>query len=114
MVIIIVRILDGFYIGQATFGNPWIFTGEKPALFKDRLPVIVNHAQYLIEHKGEFVGTREIRKHLLAYVKGLHSVKPYKKYLSAVDSFEQIKTLLYEISEMEMDYVKRNLVIQAA
>ena len=108
------KALDGFYIGQATFGNPWIFTGQKPPLFKDRLPVILNHAQYLIEHKGEYVGTREIRKHLLAYVKGLHSVKPYKRYLSTVDSLDQIKTLLLEISEMEMDYVKRNLVAQAA
>ena len=61
------------------------------------------------------MGTREIRKHLLAYVKGLHSVNgSYKRYLSTVNSLDQIKTLLLEISEMEMDYVKRNLVAQAA
>ena len=106
--------LDGFYIGQATFGNPWIFIDKKPAQFKDRLPVILNHAQYLIEHKGERVGTREIRKHLLAYVKGLHSVKPFKRYLSTVDSFDQIKTLLLEISDMETNYVKTNRTLQTA
>lgn len=106
--------LDGFYIGQATFGNPWIFTSEKPALFRDRLPVILNHVKYLIEHKGEDVGTKEIRKHLLAYVKGIHGVKPYKPQLSTVRSYEQIKQLLIEISETELADVKTNTALRAA
>jgi tRNA-dihydrouridine synthase B len=107
-------LLDGFYIGQATFGNPWVFTGQKPPLFKDRLPVILNHAKYLIEHKGDRVGTREIRKHLLAYVKGVHAVKPYKKALSTVESYQQIEQLLQEIAEMETTYVKENSPLQLA
>ena len=93
--------LDGFYIGQATFGNPWIFALEKPPVFKDRLPIILNHAQYLIEHKGERVGTREIRKHLLSYVRGVKGVKPYKSQLSRVESYQQIKQLLLEIATLE-------------
>ena len=106
--------LDGFYIGQATFGNPWIFTGQKPERFIDRLPVILNHAKYLIEHKGDRVGTREIRKHLLAYVKGVWGAKPYKKYLSTVESFDQIKQILQEIAEMESQHVKENRTLQFA
>ena len=106
--------MDGFYIGQATFGNPWIFTGQKPERFIDRLPVILNHAKYLIEHKGDRVGTREIRKHLLAYVKGVWGAKPYKKYLSTVESYDQIKQILQEIAEMESQHVKENRTLQFA
>jgi len=106
--------LDGFYIGQATFGNPWIFTGEKPRLFKDRLPVILNHAKYLIEHKGDRVGTREIRKHLLAYVKGVRGVKPFKQHLSTVESYGEIERLLQEIADMEVNDVKENCALQVA
>ena len=103
--------LDGFYIGQATFGNPWIFVGEKPRYLKDRLPVILNHAQYLIEHKGERVGTREIRKHILAYVKGVHGAKPYKKYLSRVESLDQIQTLLIEIADVEFQFFSQRALV---
>ena len=86
-----------------------IFIGD---YFKDRLPVILNHAQYLIEHKGERVGTREIRKHILAYVKGVHGAKPYKKYLSTVESLDQIKTLLTEIADVEFQFdSERDLMV---
>jgi tRNA-dihydrouridine synthase B len=100
--------LDGFYIGQATFGNPWIFSDNYPRKFKDRMPIMLRHAEYLIEHKGERVGTREIRKHLLAYVKGVHGGKPYKGRLSTVNSLDEIKKILTEISQMEDEYVKTN------
>lgn len=90
--------LDGIVIGQATFGNPWIFSKEgKPKNFADRLPLILDHAQWLIAHKGELVGCREIRKHLLAYVKGVSGAKKYKQKLSTVDSFHRIKGILQEI-----------------
>ena len=85
--------LDGFYIGQATFGNPWIFVGEKPRYLKDRLSVILNHAQYLIEHKGDRVGTREIRKHLLSYVKGVHGAKTYKNFYQQLNHLLKSKPL---------------------
>ena len=52
-------------------GNPWLFLQVKNRGYLNRLPVILNHAKYLIEHKGDRVGTREIRKHLLAYVKSV-------------------------------------------
>jgi len=106
--------LDGFYIGQATFGNPWVFAEKRPEKLMDRLPIILNHAAYLIEHKGDMVGTREIRKHLLSYVKGVPGIKPFKQRLVNVGSFDQIKDVLYEISEMENNYVKNNVTYEFA
>jgi tRNA-dihydrouridine synthase B len=83
--------LDGFLIGQASFGNPWVFSLEgKPELFNDRLPVILKHAEWLIESKGEEVGTREIRKHLLSYVKGFRGAKEYRSKITHVTCYKDI------------------------
>ena len=49
---------DGFYIGQASFGNPWVFSeAGAPKTFAEKYPLILKHTQWLIEHKGEAVGT---------------------------------------------------------
>ena len=89
--------LDGFLIGQASFGNPWIFSSNPPQTFKEKLPVIFNHAEWLIEHKGLHVGTHEIRKHLLAYAKDFPNAKQFRGRLSQVNSLEEIKLILLEI-----------------
>jgi tRNA-dihydrouridine synthase B len=90
--------LDGFLIGQASFGNPWVFTPEgKPNSFIEQLPVILNHAEWLIEDKGVDVGTREIRKHLLSYIKSFPGAKSFRSALSRVTSFVEIETILNEI-----------------
>ncbi len=95
--------LDGFLIGQATFGNPWIFSQDPaPKSFVEKLPLIQNHAQWLIEHKGLAVGTREIRKHLLAYIKHFQYAKHYRSQLSQVQSLEEIQNILAEIRNCTM------------
>lgn len=95
--------LDGFLIGQATFGNPWVFSPEgAPRLFSQKLPLIKNHAAWLIESKGEKIGTKEIRKHLLSYVKGLKGAKQYRSKLTHVNSLTEIESILNEICDLEM------------
>ncbi|NQY74829.1 MAG: tRNA-dihydrouridine synthase, partial [Candidatus Margulisbacteria bacterium] len=90
--------LDGFLIGQATFGNPWVFSQVNSQMsFGDKLPTIKNHAQFLIESKGEVVGTREIRKHLLSYVKHFTGAKAFRSDLAHVDSMEKINHVLDDI-----------------
>ncbi len=98
--------LDGFYIGQASFGNPWVFAGQRPKWFKDRLPIVLKHAEYLIEHKGEFVGCKEIRKHLLAYVKGVPAAKLHKPALAQVGAYNDIVALCNAIVDAESTYLR--------
>ncbi len=96
--------LDGLLIGQATFGNPWIFAPEgAPKTFQEKRPIISAHARYLIEDKGEKVGTREIRKHLLAYVKGIPGAKEHRRRLSQVESLAEIEQILNEIVQIEIE-----------
>ena len=90
--------LDGFMIGRAAIGNPWVFS-EKPApSFKEKLPLIIKHAQYLIESKGEKVALLEIRKHLVAYVKSIPNASQYRSLLVRVGSLDEIYAILKEIT----------------
>ena len=70
----------------------------------DRLPVIKKHADWLIEHKGEFIGTREIRKHLLQYVKGLEGAKSYRSRIVHVENLKDIYHVLDEICEKDVHF----------
>jgi tRNA-dihydrouridine synthase B len=89
------RNLDGFLIGQASFGNPWVFLNDNQDLpFSEKLPVIKLHSKWLIEAKGPEIGCREIRKHLLFYVKNFKGAKKYRAELVRVESLEEINNIL--------------------
>lgn len=72
---------DGIMVGRGSQGNPWIFrqivhyleTGEILAApsMNERLDVIMRHLDMLVEHKGEYVAIREMRRHAAWYTKGL-------------------------------------------
>ncbi|MEF9959781.1 tRNA dihydrouridine synthase DusB [Niameybacter sp.] len=100
---------DAVLIGRAAQGNPWIFkrivhylqTGEvlpEPTL-EERIPIILRHAEMLSAHKGDFIGIREMRSHLTAYVKGLHGATEFRRHLTKVETLDDIKYLLDELSE---------------
>lgn len=72
---------DAVMVGRAALGNPWIFreiahfldTGEKleaPSV-QERIEVTLRHMRLLVEHKGEVIGVKEMRKHAAWYIKGL-------------------------------------------
>ncbi len=70
---------DGVMIGRGAQGNPWIFselleyerTGKMPlrpsveAIKK----MMIRHAQLQMQYKGEYLGIREMRKHVSWYTK---------------------------------------------
>ena len=72
---------DGVMIGRGAMGNPWVFRAinafisqgtEPPAPTMDeRLNTALFHTAEIIKVKGEYIGIREMRKHLGWYVKGL-------------------------------------------
>ena len=72
---------DAVMVGRAVRGNPWLFrelnhyfrTGElleRPSVEEIR-EMILRHARKQIELKGEFVGIREMRKHVAWYTAGM-------------------------------------------
>lgn len=72
---------DGIMIARGAQGNPWIFsemityeeTGtlpERPGKEEVR-DMMLRHARLQLKYKGEFIGIREMRKHVAWYTKGL-------------------------------------------
>ena len=92
--------LDGFLIGQASFGNPWVFsTKATQPTFAEKCDMMLFHANKLIEDKGLVVGCREIRKHLLKYLNGFYQAKQVRKQITAVESYADIKGILQQLSQ---------------
>ena len=98
---------DGVMIGRAVRGNPWLFrqietyleTGEilpKP----DREEVkrtILRHAQLQKQYKGEYIGIREMRKHVSWYTTGYPNSAKLRGEVNQVESFEQLEALVDRI-----------------
>lgn len=98
---------DGFMIGRAAQGNPWIFrqilhfleTGEE--LPKPELPevteLLLRHARAQIEFKGETVAIREMRKHAAWYTGGYKNSARLRGKINEVETYEQLASLFRTI-----------------
>jgi len=97
---------DGIMIGRAVEGNPWIFaelieyekTGKvlpRPEL-SERKEMMLRHAKMLIGHKGEYLGIREMRKHVSWYTRGLNNSARLRGEINTVESYEELEKLLSE------------------
>ncbi len=95
---------DGIMIGRAAEGNPWIFremnhyftTGELlPGPFREELcQMILRHARAQIDLKGEYMGIREMRKHVAWYTAGLPHSSALRRESNNISSYEELEKLL--------------------
>ena len=93
-------------IGRASLGNPWIFkdieyylrNGKKmPQISSsEKYEVILEHFDLLLKEKGEYTATREIRKHISWYVKGMENATAIRNKINSVESEEEFKKILKE------------------
>lgn len=97
---------DGVMIGRGAQGNPWIFselleyerTGKMPlrpsveAIKK----MMIRHAQLQMQYKGEYLGIREMRKHVSWYTSGLPNSAKLRDEINRVESYEELEQLLGE------------------
>ncbi len=93
--------VDGIMIGRASMGNPWIFkkikyyfeTGEKlPEISADeKLKIVKEHLNLLVEEKGEDVAIKEFRKHLAAYSKNLPNSSNFRVKVNAIDDRNELE-----------------------
>ncbi len=95
---------DGVMIGRGAQGNPWIFrelleyerTGklaERPSVEVIR-ETMLRHARLQIEFKGDYLGIREMRKHVAWYTKGLKGSARLREAINQVESYEELEKLL--------------------
>ncbi len=98
---------DAIMIGRASMGNPWIFKeivtflekGEivPPPSLDEKIETAIRHAQMLIDFKGEYIGVREMRKHLAWYTKGMKDSAKLRVEINKVETLHEIKILLQNI-----------------
>ncbi|MDY5846442.1 MAG: tRNA dihydrouridine synthase DusB [Bariatricus sp.] len=95
---------DGVMVGRGCQGNPWIFkeiieyeeTGvlpERPSSEEIR-EAMLRHAQLQIEFKGDYLGIREMRKHVAWYTKGMEGSAKLRDEINHVESYEELEKLL--------------------
>ncbi len=95
---------DAIMIGRAAQGNPWIFqrinhyinTGEMlPEITPEqKVEKALRHARMLIEYKGEYIGVREMRKHISWYMKGIKGAAELREKINRANSYNEIEQLL--------------------
>ncbi len=98
---------DGIMIGRAVFGDPWVLkriityleTGKKLPLpsYKEKLEILLEHARMITDYKGEKVGSLQMRKFALWYVKGLPDAGILREKLVKCSTFEDYRAF-YENS----------------
>lgn len=95
---------DGIMIARGAQGNPWIFsemiayeqTGELPdrPTRKEVREMMLRHARLQLQYKGEYLGIREMRKHVAWYTKGLQGSAKLREEINRVESYEELEKLL--------------------
>ncbi len=97
---------DAVMIGRAARGNPWIFREIRAFLLDGAIPerpskeevraMMLRHAKMQIEYKGDYIGIREMRKHISWYTAGYPGSARLREAINRAETYEQLKTLLTE------------------
>ena len=95
---------DAIMIGRASEGNPWIFkrithyinTGEllPEPTNREKAETVIQHAKMLIDFKGEYIGVREMRRHLAFYTKGMPQASAMRAEINTVMNIIDIEFLV--------------------
>ena len=99
---------DGVMIARGARGNPWIFSKIQTYLntgvkledpnYNEVKEIIIRHALLVIEHKGEKVAMREMRKHVAWYTAGFPHSAGLRRRINEIIIMEDLLALLNEYS----------------
>lgn len=90
---------DGIMVGRGALGNPYIFEEIICALEgkeyvkpsgKTLREDIKEHMTMLIQSKGEYIGSREARKHIAWYLKGMPGAAAYRDEVNRAVSLKGV------------------------
>lgn len=101
---------DAFMIGRGAKGNPWIFSQiketmrtrkvlDKP-LVSEVVDMILRHLDSMIAFKGEYVGVREMRKHVSWYTTGYPNSTRIRGKVNEVETREELEAVLRSWQEL--------------
>ncbi|MGN0398362.1 MAG: tRNA dihydrouridine synthase DusB [Candidatus Fimimorpha sp.] len=95
---------DGIMIARAARGNPWIFREITEYLEKGTVPkrpsweevvqMILRHGRMQMEFSGEYMGIRQMRKHVAWYTAGMPHSAAIRRASNEVESLDQLEAIL--------------------
>ena len=91
---------DGIMIGRAVRGNPWLFAQIRAYMDEGKLiekpsnaevkATILRHAKLQLQYKGDYIGIREMRKHLSWYTVGYPNSSKLRQSINNMETFEEL------------------------
>ena len=98
--------VDGIMIGRGILGEPWkindiiqeLTTGQKSQerTPMEKLKIIKEHIELEMIEKGEYVGVREMRKHICWYLKNLPNSSQVRQTINMLESKDEVITTLVQ------------------
>lgn len=89
---------DAIMIGRGLQGNPWLVSQilygcPKPGIH-EVIETILRHARMQAEMSGEYMGIRQMRKHVAWYTAGYPGSSKLRASINQVESYEALEELL--------------------
>ena len=63
---------------------------------KEKLNIILEHLTLAVEEKGEYVGVREMRKHICWYLKNLKDSSKVREEINKLETKQEVENRLKE------------------
>lgn len=96
--------VDGIMIGRGILGEPWKIADiiqemendiePIPKTPKEKFEIIKEHIELAVEEKGEYVGIREMRKHICWYLKNLKDSSKVRQVVNQLESKDEVLQVL--------------------
>lgn len=89
---------DGIMVARGLQGNPWLigqilYGTPKPSI-EEVVEMILRHARMQVEFSGEYLGIRQMRKHVAWYTTGYPGSSKLRGMVNQVESLEELEQLL--------------------
>ena len=89
---------DGIMVARGLQGNPWLigqilYGTPKPSI-EEIVEMILRHARMQVEFSGEYLGIRQMRKHVAWYTTGYPGSSKLRGMVNQVESMEELEQLL--------------------
>ncbi len=103
---------DGVMIARAAQGNPFLFR-EVKSFFekgeasprpdkKEIYDTVIRHADLQLQYKGEYIGIREMRKHVSWYTYGMPGSARFRNKINQMEDMDSLKAACALLFEQEL------------
>ena len=100
---------DAVMIGRGLLGNPWLIkqtidylekgSYQKEVSYQERLAMVLEHADLLIDEKGEKIAMLEMRSHVAWYLKGMPNSTHVRREITSIKTYQDLTTLIHRYKE---------------